>query len=66
MEIIISTNGGHCHVERCETPCCPECEGLEWKFKEDGLWVSHDKTESFMVIVCQKCGKTLDLSLDME
>jgi len=66
MELIVSANGGWCHVEALDSVECPICVGTSFSFREREAWIGHDKKEFFVVMVCDKCGKKLDMSLNIE
>jgi C4-type Zn-finger protein len=64
MQVILSTNGGFCHVEDVNL-VCPECDHSKFKLDEGESWVGHNKREFFMIATCDKCGKKLDISVDV-
>jgi hypothetical protein len=64
MNIVISTNGGHCLVE--DVPLeCPRCECKKFKLDNTQVWTGQNQREAFMVAICDKCGKTLDISVEV-
>lgn len=64
MKVILSTNGGWCHSEDVGL-VCPKCEYDKFKIDEGEHFVGHNKREFFMIAVCDKCGKKLDISIDV-
>jgi C4-type Zn-finger protein len=65
MQIIISGNGGWCHVEKIAMTC-PVCNNSKFTFNEGDTWIGHDKREIFMIANCDNCGKELDISISTE
>lgn len=64
MQIIMSVNGGWC-VSQELSMVCPECENSKFRIDDGEVWTGHNKREAFMIAECDKCGKKIDISVDV-